>query len=84
MEDICSLWEVGPPTWPTPHTHAWLRHCLHPYMQRMWACPYTRDYGMFVAVGMLRLHKGTLMEVGTFEQLMQVGWGRDDKQQTIK
>ena len=39
---------------------------------------------MFVAVGMLQLHKGTLMEVGTFEQLMQVGWGRDDKQQTIK
>lgn len=41
-------------------------------LQRMWACPFTRDYGMFVAVAMLGQHRQTLMGLHTFEQLMQV------------
>ena len=46
----------------------------------MWACPFTRDYGMFVAVSLLGLQRQTLLGLQTFEQLMQVRRDqRDDK-----
>ena len=51
-------------------------------LQRMWACPFTRDYGMFVAVAMLGQHRQTLMGLRTFEQLMQVREEGITKQQS--
>ena len=59
---------------PISHLEStWLR--LSARLQRMWACPSTSDYGMFVAVAMLQQHRDTLLGLRTFEQLMQVGGG---------